>query len=1354
MNRTKTLADFTNLYQLSKTLRFELIPIGKTLEHIESKEILKNDQDLAMSYKEMKKTIDGFHKYFIELAMSEVKLTQLNVYSELYSASPEIKKADDFKDKLQKVQTALRKEIVAGFNSGKAKEIFSNIDKKELITIELERWLPQNKIVKNREEWDKKSNEEREGLFFLDERFKNFTTYFTGFHENRKNMYTDKEQATAIAYRLIHENLPKFLDNIRTYEALKQIPELREKCEILYKNIKEYLKKIRNIDEAFELEYYNEVLTQRDIDVYNLIIGGRVPEEGKTKMQGLNESINLYNQTQDKKNKIPKLKILYKQILSDRDSISFLADHFEESQDVLDAIRDYYLTNLTHYTTKDKSESENVMLELQKLLSEIGAFDQTKIYLRNDGSLTNISQKLFGNYSVFSDALDHFYATVEKPDFLELYKKGNEKKPENLDASQRKFTKQPFVPLLLLQQAVDIYVKTLDETHDVKQQYKPNCISDYFKIHFKAAKKESSDKEFDFISNIDAKYSCIKGVLNSNYPKNESLNQDKLLVGNIKEFLDGLMELLHFVKPLALTSDASLERDDSFYSVFDVYYEQLQLLIPLYNKVKNFCTQKPYSSVKFQLNFENKSKFLDGWVDSHTESSDNATQAGGYLFRKKNKIGEYDYFVGFSRDTKLFRAHLKSEISSVEKSDFERLDYYQLKSASVFGNSYKGESYEVDKRRLIKSILSFSQSKSLTLFDELQKYGNANATPATPSGMIKIIEEKFGELYDQLFHFDEFQKINLEVVDNLKSTILSLVRVPKSQEYKNVDFKVFTEPIKVIESLSMEKSFSYFSVRTDEFEDACTRTEKPLFLFKISNKDLSFADNYTDGKRKIEKRGKDNLHTLYFKSLMTENQNIYDIGTAQVFFRAKSLEYDESTLKKGHHVIELEGKFPYPIISNRRFAFDKFQFHLSMIQNYQCPKDPKSYNEKVLSFLQKNPDINIIGLDRGERHLIYLTLINQKGEILKQETLNSILNEKFKIETNYHHLLNVKENERANARQNWDVIENIKELKEGYISQVVHKIAKMMVEHNAIVVMEDLNSGFKRGRFKVEKQVYQKLEKMLIDKLNYLVFKDRGEGEVGGIYKALQLANKFKSFKERVKQSGFLFYVPAWNTSKIDPTTGFVNLFDTKYESVTKAKDFFSKFDSIRYNISEDYFEFSFDYDNFTTRAEGTRTKWTVCTYGDRIETRRNANAMNNWESTQVVLTEKFKDQFLRNNISFMDGECLISQVVSSDDKLLLKGLLDLLKLTLQMRNSITGSNKSEDDYLISPVLNKRGEFYDSRNADESLPKDADANGAYHIAKKGLMWLNQINNFEGADWKKLDLDKKNKGWLNFVQGTK
>ncbi len=62
--------------------------------------------------------------------------------------------------------------------------------------------------------------------------------------------------------------------------------------------------------------------------------------------------------------------------------------------------------------------------------------------------------------------------------------------------------------------------------------------------------------------------------------------------------------------------------------------------------------------------------------------------------------------------------------------------------------------------------------------------------------------------------------------------------------------------------------------------------------------------------------------------------------------------------------------------------------------------------------------------------------------------------------------------------------------------------------------------------------------------------------------------------------------------------------------------------------------------------------------------------------------------------------------------------------------------------------------FYDSRNKEEKLPKDADANGAYHIAKKGLWWLKQIHEFEGQEWKKLDLDKSNKGWLAYVQQAK
>ena len=56
----------------------------------------------------------------------------------------------------------------------------------------------------------------------------------------------------------------------------------------------------------------------------------------------------------------------------------------------------------------------------------------------------------------------------------------------------------------------------------------------------------------------------------------------------------------------------------------------------------------------------------------------------------------------------------------------------------------------------------------------------------------------------------------------------------------------------------------------------------------------------------------------------------------------------------------------------------------------------------------------------------------------------------------------------------------------------------------------------------MEKQVYQKFEKMLIDKLNYLVDKNKSN-ELGGLLNAFQLANKFESFQKMGKQNGFIF---------------------------------------------------------------------------------------------------------------------------------------------------------------------------------------------------------------------------------------
>jgi CRISPR-associated protein Cpf1 len=302
-----------------------------------------------------------------------------------------------------------------------------------------------------------------------------------------------------------------------------------------------------------------------------------------------------------------------------------------------------------------------------------------------------------------------------------------------------------------------------------------------------------------------------------------------------------------------------------------------------------------------------------------------------------------------------------------------------------------------------------------------------------------------------------------------------------------------------------------------------------------------------------------------------------------------------------------------------------------------------------------------------------------------------------------------------------------------------------MVKYNAIVVLEDLNIGFKRSRQKVEASVYQKFEKMLIDKLNYLVDKKKQPEELGGVLHALQLSNMYNQSKvDKSKQSGFLFYTQAWNTSKIDPVTGFVNLFDTRYETREKAKAFFRKFDSISYNAEKDWFEFSFNYNNFTTKAEGTRTNWTLCTHGKRIETFRDEKQNSQWVSNEINLTDKFKSFFEKYNIEL--NESLKECIVEKDSAEFFKEILALLKLTLQMRNSMTGTDV---DYLQSPVADNNGVFFNSQECDNSLPQNADANGAYNIARKGLWIVNQIKN--SSDVSKVKLAIPNKEWVQFAQ---
>lgn len=1254
----KEIKELTGLYSLTKTIGVELKPVGKTQELIEARKLIEQDDQRAEDYKIVKDIIDRYHKDFIDKCLNCVKIKKDDLEKYVSLAENSNRDAEDFDN----IKTKMRNQITEAFRKN---SLFTNLFKKNLIKEYLPAFV---------------SEEEKSVV----NKFSKFTTYFDAFNDNRKNLYSGDAKSGTIAYRLIHENLPMFLDNIASFNTISEI------------GVNEYFSGIeaeftdtldgKHLVDFFQVDYFNNTLTQKKIDNYNYVVGA------------VNKAVNLYKQ-QHKNVRIPLLKTLHKMILSDRVTPSWLPERFECDEEMLTAIKAAY-ESLKEVLVGDDDDS------LRNLLLNIDNFDLEHIYIAKDSGLTSISQQIFGYYDTYTLAIKD-QLQRENPNLYD----------ERIDKLYKK--------------EGSFSIAYLNRLVDTKEHI---TINEYYRLLGSYCREEGKRKD-DFFKQIDGAYCAISHLF---WGKHGEIAQSDSDIELIQKLFDDYKGLQRFIKPLLGHGDEA-DKDNEFDAKLRKVWDELDIITPLYDKVRNWLSRKIYNPEKIKLCFENNGKLLSGWSDNQTKS-DNGTQYGGYIFRKKNEIGEYDFYLGISADAKLFR---RDENICYEDGMYERFDYYHLKPNTLLGKSYIGN-YGEDS----KAVLSAFNAAITKL--QLEKKLVPKDNEKVPT-YLKRLKQNYANFYQILMNDDNVVDAYKSMKQHIFATLTSLIRVPAAIELATQTDLDIDELIDEILNLSSE-SFGYFPVATAAIEEANKREKKPLFLFKMSNKDLSYAAKSSEGLRKS--RGTENLHTMYLKALLGMTQNVFSIGSGMVFFRHKTKGLAETTARhKANEFVANKNKlndkkksiFAYEIVKNKRYTVDKYLFKLSVKLNYSQPNNNKiDVNSEVREIISNGGIKHIIGIDRGERNLLYLSLIDLKGNIVMQKSLNILKNEHNVKGTDYKGLLTEREGERQDARRNWKKIANIKDLKRGYLSQVVHIISKMMVEYNAIVVLEDLNPGFIRGRQKIERNVYEQFERMLIDKLNFYVDKHKDANETGGLLHALQLTSEFENFKKSEHQNGCLFYIPAWNTSKIDPATGFANLFDTRYTNAVEAQKFFSKFDEIRYNEEKDWFEFEFDYDKFTQKAHGTRTKWTLCTYGMRLRSFKNPAKQYNWDSEVVALTDEFKRILGKAGIDIHEN--LKDAICNLEGKKDLEPLMQFMKLLLQLRNS---RKNPEEDYILSPVADENGIFYDSRSCGDTLPKNADANGAYNIARKGLMLIEQIKNTEDLDTIKFDISSK--AWLNFAQ---
>lgn len=1313
----KSFGDFTNLYELSKTLRFELKPVGNTQKMLDKADVFGKDKIIKDKYEKTKPFIDRLHREFINESFQNVNLSGLKKYKNTLDNWKNNKKDREAQKELKKEEERLRKEIVKCFDSTAknwAKKYFDLNLKKDGIGILFE--VGVFGILKNKYGADKNSFlRDENGNFVLDDNNKKisifdewegFIGYFTKFQETRKNFYKEDGTETALATRIIDQNLKRFCDNIDGFKKIKN-------KEIDFFEVEENFG--RKADDVFYLDFYNNCLLQNGIDLYNEFLGGKTLENGK-KLKGINELINEYRQ-KNKNDKISFLEKLDKQLLSEKEGINFIKEIKDDKQ---------LLIELKDFQKKSEEKVKILKILFSNFVSDNDKYELDKIYF-SKVAFNTISRKWTGNTQKFEELLynamkddkpiglnydknDNFY---KFPDFIALnyFKKALQDKT----IYEEKFWKDKYY--------------TEDENKNGFLVVGENGWSQFLKIF---------DFEFNSLLKFvdddkkEVGFDIFKKELESLISQKDFLVNEKAKV-IIKNFADNFLWIYQLGKYFAVEKkrgwDNNYELDSFFYNHInfgfkDKFYDNAyEDIVQKYNLFRNYLTKKPYSEDKWKLNFENPT--LANGFDKNKESDNSA------VFLRKD--GKYYLGIMSKGNSRVFDDKNKDKFSeNIGQGKYEKIVYKYLPDAAKMIPKCSTQLKDV-KNHFSNSKEDFFILKSFTeplritkrIFDlNNTQYGKTNIKKIVigEDKGIKLFQKEyyklsndFGSYKSALSDWIDFCKNFINKYGSTKDFNIYFFR--KTENYNSLD-EFYNDVAKIAYKISFQ------DITEDYIEQKNQNSE--LYLFEIYNQDFAKG-----------KTGTKNLHTIYFENLFS-NENIDNNftfklnGQAELFFRPKSINKKEE-----------KRNFVRKITNKKRYSEDKIFFHCPITLNREAGSIYR-FNDYVNNFLSESR-INIIGVDRGEKHLAYYSVIDQKGKKIDGGSFNEING------VNYFEKLEKREGDRERARKDWQEVEKIKDLKRGYISQVVKKLVDLAIKYNAIIVLEDLNMRFKQIRGGIEKSIYQQLEKALIDKLSFLVKKgEKNVEQAGHLLRAYQLTAPFTSFKEMGKQTGIIFYTQASYTSKTCPDCGFrknINAF--RFENIEKAKDVLKKLELLNYDSNHKCFVVSYNLNKFLNNEQkrggkrgnilfenikrkddfiinskdANRYRWHNINSsdskkenaGEKIENRTGSGVIKKYDITKCL-----KGLFEKNNLDYKKD--LITQIIS-ENKLqsdFYRKLFWYLNLLLDIRNSVSGTDV---DYISCPKCG-----FNSKNSKEI--ENGDANGAYNIARKGIMILEKIKKYK------------------------
>lgn len=785
-------------------------------------------------------------------------------------------------------------------------------------------------------------------------------------------------------------------------------------------------------------------------------------------------------------------------------------------------------------------------------------------------------------------------------------------------------------------------------------------------------------------------------AVKASYEELAQLNEQSTrsdIINSIKVFFEAVKKLYSFLQAF-VCSGTSFERDEYFYGELMYCNERFEGFEKLYHAVRNFITRRQFFEEQIKIDFNNP-YFLSGW-DRNKEKKN-----AGQIF-----IKDGEYYLGVVPQDRPFAAEF-APFKCDDGEYFEKMEYKQLQSA---------------QKMLPKVIFAKSNEE---LFHP-------------PADILTIYSSKT-YTKGSGFSLADCRKL----IDFYKASI------PKYPEWRDFEFNFSdTSEYKHIGDFFREVEMQAYFLRLNRVSAAAVYNlvkKGRLYLFKLHTKDLSGNG------------GRPNLHTQYFKMLFDERnleKSVFKLcGGAFVFFRKAFIDEEhKSVIPAGTPVknkIPLYGKeesvFDYDIVRDARYTEPGYFLHLPIELNYSSPDHTRS-SFIVRRKIKESDNNYIIGIDRGERNLVYVCVLDPDGCIAEQFSLNVITSETDTLRsTDYKAILDEREAKRDSERKNWEQIESIKDLKSGYIGAAVKKICELVFKYNAIVALESLNGNFYNKRAKFETQVYARFESALIEKLSFYVDKTKAPAEPGGLLNAYQLVDRSEANNDLAYQNGIVFYVSSWFTSKICPLTGFAPLMTPTSVTITTSKRFIEKLEFVRYNKEAGYYEFLLNYDEFKGCISDFKKKWCLCSYGERIDYYLDKQTAT-YKHKTVDLTSSFRRLFSSNGV-YSCGEDMRERLIKIENDEFYTEFIHLFALMMQLRNF-----DGENDYIVSPVRNEDGFFFDSRKCspDSGLPCSSDANGAYNIARKAMWAVKAIKQAPNEhEMLRRKVYVSNKEWLRY-----